>query len=245
MANYTPSDVLAMVTPFVKSVPTTAMQYIAFDDIHATIWKAYPWYWTLKSLTAVPLVDGTQDYTNGNASDFMRLVTARITRTDITPNRYQELTITHFLPPELNVKTAYGNFKLICIEPQSRKLRIESAAQVASGVTLQIDGTYQFQPTKIVSAAFSTALLSPDYHVKPYIDGLLYWSYLFTNDARAGSVSIDRAGQRHYSGQLGLFYDSIYSIASEEDGFQGSEFEFPTDSIGASLGGQVLSIFGP
>ena len=243
MANYTPNDIYTAVADYVKAVPTASMQYVAFDQCHSAIWRAYPWSWTLKTLTAIALVDGTQDYTVAD-SDYMRLVNARITKTDITPHRFQELSVTKFLPPELNVKKSWGNFKLISWNQATQKMRLEGAAQVDAGSTYQIDGEYQYTPTKQTSSTWSTSLLFPDWYVSTFVEGYLYYLYKFTDDSRAGGVVTDGQGNHNYSGQLAKFYNELNSMAMSEDSNAGQQFVFPSDPIGMSMNGRVINIYG-
>lgn len=244
MANYSPSDVLTMVTPFVKGVPLATVQYMAFDMAHSDIWKSAMWQWTQGSLTAIALVDGTQDYTCAN-SDFYRLVNARITRTDLSPNQFQELTVVRYLPKDLRSMISWGNFKLISWDKSTQKLRLESAAQVTGSVTMQIDGAYQKTPTKITASNWATALVAPDYYIETMVEGFLYYLYKFTDDSRAGVVSTDGRGRQSFSGQLAKFYHSLSDMANAEDLADGNDFLYPTESLGASSYQNVSGTFGP
>lgn len=229
MANYTPADVLAMAAPFVKNVPTAAMQYMAFDMAHSTIWRAFPWAWTLKPLTSIALVNGQQDYTIANA-DFYQPVNVRITRTDLTPNRVQNLSVVKYLPVDVYYQLSWGNFRLISWDRQTQKFRLEAGAQVVSPITMQIDGDYQYNPVKIIAGNFATPLLSPDYYIQPFVEGFIYFLYKFTNDSRENE-------------QLEKFYQQVMEMAADFD--FGQDFMYPTDSIGQSLFGNFVSIFGP
>lgn len=232
MANYTFDEGITVVKAFVKNVPAASMQTVACDQAYARIWFAYPWDWTLGALTAITLVDGTQDYTITN-NDFWKLTEGRITRTDLTPDEYQELDVVEFLPPELSIKVGWKNFKSISRDPRSGKLRLESAASVPSGVTLQIDGTYQKFPTKLTGTTGSLA--SPDYHFQTFLDWLTYYFYKFTDDSRAGGVSVVKSsGEKVYSGQMAVAMDSLNTMIAAEDAKNGNAYMFPDNPIGAS-----------
>ena len=232
MANYTFDEAITVVKAFVKNAPTTSMQTVACDQAYSRIWFAYPWEWTLGALTAIPLVDGTQDYTVSN-NDFFKLVEARITRTDLTPDEYQELNILEFMPPELAIKIGWQNFQSISRDPRSAKLRLEAAASVPSGVTMQIDGVYQKYPAKLTATTGN--LVSPDYHFQTFLDWLTYYFYKFTDDSRAGGVAVSKAtGEKTYSGQLAVAMDSLTTMIATEDARDGTGYLFPDNPLGAA-----------
>lgn len=241
MANYTFDEAIVVVRAYVKNPPTAALQSIACDMTHATIWKGYPWDWTLGALTAIPLADGTQDYAITNA-DFWRLVNARITRTDLTPDEYQEVTIKEFLPPELSTKVGWKNFRCISRDPRSAKIRLEAAASVPSGVVLQIDGDYQKIPTKITATTGS--MTQPDYYFQTFVEGLLYYFYRFTDDSRSGGVVLHGRGNRQFTGQYAVWMESLKQMAAHEDMKDAEPVLFPSEPLGATYSGSV-SIYGP
>jgi len=234
LANYTPNDALTIVKEFIKNPPIAAVDEFLVDMVHSEIWTAYPWRWTLDFLTPVALVDGTQDYAWTDL-DFYRPIELWITRTDTTPDEYQPLRIIEFHPPELNIKLGFRSLQTISLEEELSKFRFETAVGIASGVTLRLDGKFQKTPTKIDTAALATSLIQPDYYFNVFWNGLLYYFYKFSDDSRAGNMTVDGRGNRQYTGQLGMYMGLLGKMMREEDSRGGTAVVFPDEPLGAGL----------
>lgn len=184
MANYTAQNAIDFVRKFVKDPPiaTSSVDIICADMAQSEIWIAYPWRWTLASLTAIALVSGTQDYAIGD-SNFYRPVNLWITRTDLAPDAYQELNLLGHLPMELTATVAWNDFHSISWEKAINKLRLEAAVLITAPEVMRIDGYFQRVPTKIT--ALSAELVSPDWYFETYCDWLLYYLMKYMNDSRA------------------------------------------------------------
>ena len=227
---------------FVKNIPVTNFDVTSADVINSIIWNAYPWRWSLSALTAITLVDGTQDYSFGGSdlASYLRLVRARITRTDTTPDEYDEILVMRWLPPDLT-KSGFRSISSVAFEQSISKLRLVRAAAVPSGVTLTLNGEYQTLPTKIT--ALSATVVFPDTHFHVALSGLLWLAYKFADDDRAGRAQASKGGGVVYTGQLGEFYDNLISMRETEEWGAGDTV-FPTDPLGVSVG-SYPNIFGP
>lgn len=239
-STYTVANATTYVRKFIKGVPVSDIEVTAADMINSIIWNAYPWRWTLTALTAIALVDGTQDYAWAPA-DYMRIVAARIARTDVTPDEYDELKILRNLPPELT-KAGFKTLSSIAYIGALSKLRLNFAAAVPTGATLEIQGEYQKQPTKIT--ANSATFPFPDQYFPVFIEGYKWQLYLFADDPRAGNSQMDKkSGQAVYTGQMGIFYDALMSMREAEEWGAGDAI-FPDDPLGAYRNSNP-NIFGP
>lgn len=241
MSVYTVSDSVDYCRAICVGMPTAAVQVKGADMINSIMWNAYPWRWAQKALTAIPLVDGTQDYAFA-PTDYMRMVSARLTRTDTTPDVYDELTVVRHLAPDLTKMGFRAGLSSICRWPATSVLRLNCAAAVPSGTTMRIDGEYQYQPSKI--AAIAVAFPFPDQYFNVFCDGLLWQFYLLAKDSRAGTVQFTKNGAV-YTGQMGAFYDSLMTMRSAEDWGAGDTM-FPSEPLG--IGGAFRSfsgIYGP
>lgn len=228
--SYTPQNAIDLVKKYCRDVVVTSIDSQLCDIIHSTIWTYYPWKWSQSALTAIALVDGTQDYTIAN-NDVYRFLRLRIVRTDTTPDDYGDpLEIRNSLEPDLNPR-GYQSQKLIAFEPVSAKLRLESAAFVGTGETLQIQGEYQKQPTLINDAALVTAFVWPDIYFGPFVEGLKWKLYQFVDDKRAGTVLTDKTGRTTYSGQLGIFMSALDRLAAAED-YAAEDSTYPETPLG-------------
>jgi hypothetical protein len=208
-------------------IPVSAIQIAAADQINSIMWNAYPWRWAQKTMTGIALVDGTQDYTYAPA-DYMRQITARLVRTDTTPDIHDELTVVRNLVPDLTKAGFRSGLTQISYNAALTKLRLNQAAAVPSGSTFEIQGEYQFQPTKITGT--SATFPFPDQYFKVFNDGLLWQFYMLSKDDRAGTVQFTKNGAV-YTGQLGVFFDGLMAMREAEDWGAGDNI-FPSDPIG-------------
>ena len=191
-----------------------------------------------KSLTAIALTDGVQDFANANTTDFFKLLRVRLVRTDTTPDEYNDkITIRDFLPPDLT-KSSMWNIQSVSYDWINSKIRLERAIAIGSGETLQIQGEYWKTPTTITGSTLDTAFAFQDHHFDVFVDGLKWAFYDFIGDSRAGTAQVTRDGRRLYTGQLGVFMDALQSMASAEDyGDEGSEY--PDEPMGNRESGGV------
>lgn len=239
MAAYTVQNAIDFVRPFVKNIPVSAIQVTAADIINSIIWCAYPWRWSLAALTAIPLSDGVQDF--GSApTNYFRIVRARITRTDTTPDQYNELVILRTLTPELT-KAGFSTLSSISYEGAIDKFRLNFAASVPTGITLQIDGEFQTVVTKITAASATFAF--PDQYFRIFCEGLAWFFHRLADDSRQGQCSANKQGQVIYTGQMGIFYDALITMRESEEWGAGDTI-FPTDPLGSYRNANP-TIFGP
>lgn len=240
MAVYTVADSITWARAIVVGMPVSAIQVAAADMVNGIMWSAYPWRWAQKAMTAIPLVDGTQDYTFA-PSDYMRIVAARLTQTNTTPDVYDEVTVVRNLAPDLTKAGFRAGLSLIAYAPSLAKLRLNQAAAVSGSNTYQIDGEYQYQPTKIT--ATSATFPFPDQYFNVFCNGMLWQFMMLGKDSRAGTAQATGKGGVVYTGQMAIFYDSLMAMREAEDWGAGDTV-FPSEPIGAS-GMSFSNIYGP
>jgi hypothetical protein len=245
-STYTPTEALAVCETFIRQMAlAAATTTIQLDMVNSFIWiYKIDWPWTQADLTAITMVDNTQDYSLALANaDMYRLVHVRINQTNVTPNQQNPLDIAEWLEPNFVEKKSWEAFKTCCWIPSTSKLRLDAAAAITSPVTCTITGEYQKNPTKIVTANLGTALPFPDQYFEVFTEGLLYRLYKVCNDERAGTVVVAKNGNRQYSGQLGVFMEKLQSAAEADDYGNGQAFRFPSDPLGLGRGYWPGTIF--
>lgn len=236
-STYTAQNAVDLVRKFIKDVPLSgsSVDILLCDSVNSLIHTAYPWRWTLANLTPIALVDETQDYALAAAQvytaagGFYRLITARLNRTDTTPDEARELDVVEYLSPELARKGGIHTITQICWLQQDAKLRLEAAAGIAAGVTINIEGIFQVHPTKI--SALSATFAFPDQYFPVFVAGLKWAALDYVDDPRAGSVALVR-GIRQYTGQLGVFHDMLLAMKEAEDFGSGRPLIFPGTPLG-------------
>lgn len=236
---YKYDDIIAYVQSLVRGIPVSDISTAAVDQLDSIFWFAYPWRWTRGTLTAIPLANGVQDYAYTNA-DLWRLLSVRITNTTASPNQYRDLQITRWLEPLKQQNISWPNYQSICYNPNLDNFRLEATAAVPSGQTLQIDGEYKKQHTKITST--NSLITFPDFYFNVFAEGLLWLLYRFADDARAGGAEYVK-GNVVYTGQMGLFFDMMMQAKDNEESGIGDTI-YPDESLGSSgFGAGIPSMF--
>lgn len=230
---YTLQNIVDLVKTLSRNVPVTGVDSQLVDFVDSIMYRHSIWKMTLKTMTAIPLVDGTQDYSIAGVTDWYRPAYLRITRTDTTPDQYVSLNIMSHLEPELQVKHGFPHFTNIAVIDETTKvLRLDTAASVPTGVTLQIDGAYQVTKTQIGDTQLAGASgWIPDHYVDVLAEGLKWKFWQMIDDPRAGNVVVDRHGNRQYTGQLGVFWDALQEMAAAEDAGDGMALTVPSEPL--------------
>ena len=234
--SYTSQDALDIAKAMNHKIPQDSIAAFACDTVQNIIWTRYPWAWTMGTLTAITCVDGTQDYSISN-TDFYRLSVfqpPRIVRTDLTPVEYRELNVKQHLGVELTLKGGLETIRNISYEPEISKVRLDFAASVPSGTTLQIQGPYQKKPTRITADTLTTALTQPDHYFQVFLEGVRWKLYELADDPRAGALRTDKEQNTAYTGQLGSFMNALADMAAAEDLGDGEDPAFPSTPLGYS-----------
>jgi hypothetical protein len=232
-STYTPQRAVNLVQNFVHGIPLSTVQADVCDEINSLIWTFYPWPWTISTLTPVSLVDGQQDYVLTN-TDILRILKVRLTRTDCTPNEARELALLDNLSPELTRKAGIETMKAAGFFNSTNTLRLDQAASISTGQTVQINGEYQTLPTRITDQTMTTAFSFPDWMYYVFVDGLKWKIYQLSDDPRAGTMRFSKNGTmtRVADGQLGLFMESLLNSARAIDLSRGDDFEWPETPLG-------------
>jgi len=187
----------------------------------------------VSSLTAIPLVDGTQDYTPSN-TNILRPLKMRMVRTDISPNEFEDLAILANLPPDLSRKLGFRTIKNLGWFGSQSVFRLETAVNISGTTTLQLQGEYQSVPVKITTSTMTTVLPEPDYYFGVFVEAVKYYAMALSDDPRAGGINVQRNGhaQKAYTGQFGMFMDAMLTMARTEDLGSGDQWRWPESGFG-------------
>lgn len=228
MGTFTPQMALDIVRKYARDAPVTSIDYQLCDIVQSIIWNAYPWSWAQAALTPIALSDGVQDYPPG--TEIHIIIRARITRTDTTPDQYNELAIRDYLPPDLTKASMWG-IQSVAYEPVGAKIRLERAMSIGAGETYTLNVDHWAGPTQITSEGLETGLTQPDRYFNVFVEGLKWKLYEYIGDSRAGTIQTDRSGRRAYTGQMGIFMESLADMMRTQD-YAGEGSEFPDTPIG-------------
>jgi len=233
-STYTPTDAINMAKALNHQAPTVNMQTYAADLINSFIWVAFPWTWTRKALTTISLTDGTQDYAlnSANATDFYRFVNLELNQTSTTPNVVRALSQKNHLSQELVTTGGIETIRHFSWEPSISKIRLDYPAAVPSGVTIVIQGEYQYVPTKITESTLTTALTLPDHYFHVFLEGVRWKFYELTDDPRTGTTQEVR-GRAVHTGQKATFMAAFDAMKEAEDFSDAEDVVYPA---GGTLG---------
>ena len=235
-STYSPQDAINLVQQFIHGLPVSGVQAQVCDLINSMIWVFYPWEWTVSTLTPITCVDGQQDYTIAAAdiAAILRPTTLRIARTDVSPQEFRELGLLANMPIELTRKGGLETIRTAGYFGSSNIIRLQYPTGIASPQVLQIQGFYQARPTKIITSNMTTVFDFPDHYFNVFVEGVKWKLYQLSDDPRAGGAQYTKNGTKFigYSGQLGVFFDAVLSMARTEDLKNGDEFMFPEDPLG-------------
>ncbi len=239
---YSWSDLINVGSAYGKGIPLTKVNAQICDFVSQDMYQEYPWKTTITNTAAgsIPLVDSTQDYPC-NAPNIMRPLKAWLLRTDVTPNEARDLDIKKDLSVDLYPRS-YVGIRSVSLQQAIGMFRIESAVNIPSGVQIELRVDYQIDPIKVTQ--LSQICWFDDRFSIVALEGLLYWVYKLSDDARAGQAATDAYGRVvGYTGQLGSYKAAIQRMKSAED-FGFTERVFPADPMGLPRDSNSLNIFG-
>lgn len=229
--SYTFQNIVDYVQRLVKGIPISDIDETCVDQIHAIFWRAYPWRWTRGILTPITLVDGTQDYTYSNVNLWKMLSPrVRLNGTGGALNQYRDLRMMRWLEPNLVNKVGWPNFQLLCHDLNADKFRFEGAISSPTVGAMQLEGEYWRQNPRVTNLA--AAIDFPDFYFNVLAEGILWLLYRLADDARAGTAQLIR-GQVVYTGQLGVFVDSMISAKEHDESGTGDTI-YPEAPLGTS-----------
>lgn len=219
-ATYKPSDALSEAKAMIKSMPLDTadsgnLQYKLVDQACSLVWAAAPWWWTLGVMANISVVAATTDYAVTVPNDFLYLGRTVLqsgsdTQTDLEVVSILPSTITQVgVPSEVAIVS-------IAAYPVPDTLRVSPKPPTSYTGTLNL--TYKRQPPKIVAGNFSSAgaMVLPDLYYPVIQAGVRYLAYLYADDNRAGTATVDQDGKTQYTQALGIFQAAIGEMRRSE-----------------------------
>jgi hypothetical protein len=223
-------DVMNTVKDLTHQIPTTVSQIYVCDTVNSIIWLKWPWVWTVNALTPILAVNGQQDYPN-RPSDFHKLVSGRIYRTDVSPFQAQPVKVFQHLEVELQRQGSINTIQGVSYEPTVDSFRLDVPLNISGTTVYTIALDYQQQPAKVTTLA-APPIPAPDKYFNVAVEGVLWGIYKLADDPRAGTVTINRAGDKQYSGQLGVFMTALEEMKRMEDSGQALDNRWPEEPLG-------------
>ncbi len=201
----------------IKNMPMEQIQTRMLDSVHKMIWMAAPWRWTVGTLTSIPIATNTQDYTLVPPTDFLYMLHSYVSD-GVSVTR--DLEIVPSLPASVIVKgdptyISYQGSNTFRISPNPGVL---TSTAVPAPPTKVINTFYKKASPIITAQNQMTAgtLVMDDEWFWVYEAGVLWISYAYADDARAGSGSIDAQGRQSFTGQKAIFEAGLQMMRERE-----------------------------
>ena len=168
-------------------------------------------------------------------ADFWKWVNPYLVRNDVTPAQWQPIKTAKHLAVEVQRQGGINTIQEVSYEPTNNSFRLDITPQISGTIILQLAGDYQQLPTKL--AGIGQKCPFPDSYFQVALEGVLWMFYRLADDPRAGTVSINRPGDKDSSGQWGVFSDALESMKRTEDGADDMQTRFPEIPMGWSRTG--------
>lgn len=204
-----PQDAFDVARHFIKDMTLEKVSPRVLDDVNKYMWMAAPWRWTVGSMPLATLLNATQDYTIVLPTDFLYLLNAYTT--DGTATR--ELRVEPALPSAV---TLNGQPSRVAIVGSAYRVSPVPGAQPT--VAPKIVSLYKKMAPTITPANMATAGVQvfDDEWFWVFQEGVLWKSYLYAEDSRAGNVEAGPKGQITYTGQRGVFEAALQFMMANE-----------------------------
>lgn len=192
------------------------------------MYTEYPWKDTVTTIAenTLPLVDKIQDYSS--PINIHKLLRATIFRTDTTPIQTFELDVVDDNAVDMTPQS-HMNIKSVSQQQGSGTLRLTTAVNVPTGISLDLRGEYQLNPIKVVTV--TQDMWFKDQYAQVALEGIMYWAYKLSDDPRAGAAQMRSDGTVIYTGQLGTYKALLKNMRMAED-YGANSGLFPEDTFG-------------
>lgn len=206
-----PSDAFDFAKIYMKNSRLQDVEVRILDDVSKYMWMAAPWRWTIGSMPLATVAAGTQDYTISVPADFLFLQDAYLQDNNSTPPR--DLVIEATLP---NLTKYVGQPSRVAVISSGYRLSPVPGALVPS-TTTSIVGQYKKTSPSITSGTMATPGIQgfPDEWFWVYQAGVLWKSYLYADDERAGNITFAE-GKVQYTGLRADFEAGLDFMRREE-----------------------------
>lgn len=218
-STYTASDAITWVKNWLKNAPIDAVDEVKYgipDDIIKMIWMSAPWRFSVGMLPVVTLASNTQTYSIVLPSDYLYPISGYLIGGTEQP-------LKHLLPVPL-VATTY-----VPTGSPSRFYISGAASTTGTLYTYPKPGTLSTTPQYIMpyykktaplidATTYSSAgsLILDDEWFWVFREGVLWKSYLWADDPRAGQVEATPEGKAQYSGQRAIFEAALSEMKLRE-----------------------------
>lgn len=210
-----PSDAFDFAKIYVKNTKLDDVKVRILDDVNKIMWMAAPWRWTLGSLATFNLAATTQDYTVVDPGNFLFLHSAYVHDGNLVP---RELIVEPSLPATVKYVGQPNRITIAGASGGNLTVRVSPVAPSFSGNLVNtVISLYKKQAPSItaINAGSAGAQVFDDEWFWVYQEGVLWKSYLYADDDRAGNITY-ADGKVQYTGQRASFEAGLQMMRESE-----------------------------
>jgi len=214
-ALYRPSAAFDFVKTMVKNLPLEDVGPAILDRVNKIMWMVAPWRWSLGAMTEITLTTNTQDYPIAALpADFLYLIDAYITEGEQT----RPITVVPILPTLVGTKGFPNKVAVTGTAGMAGTARFAPRPGTVVTPTPKVYMLYKKTAPTIKNSNQSTAgvLVMDDEWFWVYESGVLWMSYAYADDQRAGSVTTDAQGRAQFTAQRGVFEANLAIMKTRE-----------------------------
>lgn len=200
---------------YIKNMPLEQVRTDIINRVVNYMWMYAPWRWTIGSTPTITVTANTQDYTINYPSDWLYAIRATLVDNSSVERPLEIL-------PALETDVGYdGNPNYIAYTGTAGQVggpvRISPKPAQVTGTPLVI-GLYKKTNTAFTNQTIFTGTLPfDDLWFWVFEEGILWQSYLFADDRRAGDVTMDAGNNTpRFSGQRAVFEAALAIMADRE-----------------------------
>lgn len=199
----TPSAAFDFAKTYVKNTKLDDVKVRILDDVNKYMWMAAPWRWTIGSLPSFNLVANTQNYTVVSPGDVLYPYSAYVSDGQLVP---RSLIIEPALPTTSKLVGQPNRISMIENDANVGLRVVPVPSSFSGGNTNTVICLYKKVSPLLTSGNIGTAgvLVFDDEWFWVYQEGVLWRSYLYADDERAGNITF-ADGKIQYTGQRASF----------------------------------------
>lgn len=206
-ATYSPQQALETAKKFIHNMPVEDVAVRILDNVCKQIWHAAPWRWTIGAMPSVNLASTTTTYAVTLPSDFLYLTEANLS----DGRSLRNLEIVSFAPPTSASTGVPSEISIAGVNPSATYVVFPTPGTIPASPTQTIFASYKKAAPTIQASNTSTGgvLVMDDDWFWVFEEGVLWRAYVYANNPKAGSATVDSSGRLQFSGQLGAFMAAL------------------------------------
>jgi hypothetical protein len=214
-STYIPNEAFEKARSYAKDMPLREVKVRILDQVNKMMWMAAPWRWTIGDLPVTTLAADTSDYNISLPSDFLYATDAFYTDKD---DQTHPLLVEPALPADVGAPGLPSRIAITGTAGSTGTLRItpKTGTTIESPAPVIISLYKKTSPVLAEDNVHTAGQLSlPDEWFWVFEEGVLWQTYIWADDSRAGGATVT-GGKIQYSSQYGNFMAGLEEMKLRE-----------------------------